>query len=167
MDDYPLSLKDNCLVNYLKSIEQAGVACVKIEGRMKRPEYSAIVTGIYSRAIRDGIEPSETEMQQLEMAFSRQGFTDGYITGEKGPQMFGVRGEPDREANTLYNSARKEYAHSELRRVPVKFFSIIKADQKSQFAVEDEQGNKIIREGPVPQKSVSQSLSQEAIYEQF
>ncbi len=167
MDDYPLSLKDNCLVNYLKALEQAGVACVKIEGRMKRPEYSAIVTGIYSRAIHDGIEPSETEMKQLETAFSRQGFTDGYITGEKGTQMFGVRGEPDREANTLYNSARKEYAHSELRRVPVKFFSIIKMDKKSQFAVEDEQGNKVIREGPVPQKSVSQSLSQQTILEQF
>ena len=167
MDDYPLSLKDNCLVNYLKNIEAAGVTCVKIEGRMKRPEYSAIVTGIYSRAVHDGIEPSENEMQQLETAFSRQGFTDGYFIGEKGAQMFGIHGEPDREANALFTAARKEYAHSELRRVPVKFFSIIKADKKSQFAVEDNRGNRVIKEGPVPQPSVSQSISQNTIYEQF
>jgi len=37
MDDYPMSLKDNCLVDRLQEIEEAGVACVKIEGRMKRP----------------------------------------------------------------------------------------------------------------------------------
>ena len=52
-DDHPLSLKDNCLVERLKEIEDAGVACVKIEGRMKRPEYSGLVTGIYSKIIKE------------------------------------------------------------------------------------------------------------------
>ena len=51
MDDYPLSLKDNCLVDRLQEIEDAGVKCVKIEGRMKRPEYTAIVTKIYSKGL--------------------------------------------------------------------------------------------------------------------
>jgi len=167
MDDYPLSLKDNCLVRYLKDIEKAGIACVKIEGRMKRPEYSAIVTGIYSRAIRDGVEPTETEMRQLETAFSRQGFTDGYFTGKIGPEMFGIRGEPDREANALFSAARRDYAHSELRRVPVRFFAMIKAGEKAKFAVEDEQGNRVIREGPVAKQAVNQSLTQNALHEQF
>ena len=167
MDNYPLSLKDNCVVTYLKELERAGVACVKIEGRMKRPEYSAIVTGIYSRAIHEGLEPSEIEMQQLEMAFSRQGFTDGYLTGKKGAAMFGVREERDSEVNKLYNAARKDYANSELRRVPVKFYAIVKAGEKSKFAVEDEQGNKAIKEGPVPQKAENQALSRQNIYEQF
>jgi putative protease len=58
MDNYPMSLKDNCLVSHLKELESAGVKSVKIEGRMKRPEYSAVVTGIYSRAIRDNREPT-------------------------------------------------------------------------------------------------------------
>ncbi len=167
MDNYPLSLKDNCVVTYLKELERVGVSCVKIEGRMKRPEYSAIVTGIYSRAIRDGIEPSETEMQQLEMAFSRQGFTDGYLMGKKDSQMFGVREERDSEVNKLYTAARKDYANAELRRVPVKFFTLIKAGQKSKFAVEDEQGHKVIKEGPVPQIAANQALSQQTIYDQF
>ncbi|MBP8639307.1 MAG: U32 family peptidase [Oscillospiraceae bacterium] len=167
MDNYPLSLKDNCLVTYLKELERAGVACVKIEGRMKRPEYSAIVTGIYSRAIRDGLEPSETEMQQLEMAFSRQGFTDGYLMNTKGPAMFGVREERDSDVNKLYNAARKDYANSELRRVSVKFYAIVKAGEKTKFAVEDEQGHKVIKEGPIPQKAENQALSRQNIYDQF
>ena len=54
-----------------------GVACLKIEGRMKRPEYVAIVTGVYARALREKREPTAEEMAQLEAAFSRQGFTQG------------------------------------------------------------------------------------------
>ena len=45
MDEYPLSLRDNCLADYLQQLADAGVACVKIEGRMKRPEYVAVVQG--------------------------------------------------------------------------------------------------------------------------
>ena len=167
MDNFPLSLKDNCLVSNLKELERVGVACVKIEGRMKRPEYSAIVTGIYSRAIHEGLEPSEIEMKQLELAFSRQGFTDGYLTGEKGPAMFGVREEPDRDANKLYTAARREYGNSELRRVPVKFFALVKNGKPSKFAVEDSEGHKVIKDGPVPQKAENQALTSQGIYDQF
>lgn len=166
-DDYPLSLKDNCLVSCLGELEAAGVKCVKIEGRMKRPEYCAIVTGIYSRAIRYGTEPSERELHELETAFSRSGFTDGYYKGEKGPDMFGVRGEPGRDAAKLFADAKKEYAHSELRRVPVKFFSIIRKDEPAHFAVEDEEGNKVLRDGPAPQRAEKQALTEKSVYEQF
>lgn len=47
-DEYPLSLKDMSLASHLGELEQMGVACLKIEGRMKRPEYVAIVTGVYA-----------------------------------------------------------------------------------------------------------------------
>ena len=47
---HPLSLKDANLSDYLRQMEQMGVACVKLEGRMKRPEYVAVITGIYRAA---------------------------------------------------------------------------------------------------------------------
>lgn len=167
MDDYPLSLKDNCLVNRLEELDKAGVACVKIEGRMKRPEYSAIVTGIYSRAIKEKKQPTEQEMQQLEAVFSRQGFTEGYYTGKRGSEMFGIRGEPDKEANKLYTAARREYANAELRRVPIKFYSIIKAGQEARFAVEDEDGHKVLKNGPVPQIAQTQALTEGTVRDQL
>ena len=83
MDEHPLSLKDACLADRLQELEEAGVACLKIEGRMKRPEYTAIVTGIYAKALREHRAPSPEEMALLEQAFSRQGFTQGYINGDK------------------------------------------------------------------------------------
>ena len=166
-DDYPLSLKDNCLVNHLKELEEAGVKCVKIEGRMKRPEYSAIVTGIYSRAIHEGVEPTPEEMEKLEMAFSRQGFTDGYFRGVKNAEMFGTRTQADKDASKLFSAARKEYSASEMRRVPVKFYSIIKPDEPSKFAVEDKDGNKVVADGPVPQPAASSPLSESTVRDQF
>ena len=80
MDDYPLSLKDNCLVEKLSELEDAGVACLKIEGRMKRPEYTALVTGVYAKVLHERRAPTQDELNTLESAFSRDGFTQGYYT---------------------------------------------------------------------------------------
>ena len=85
-----LSLKDACLADYLCELEDMGVACAKLEGRMKRPEYVAVITKIYADLLRERRRPTPEERQRLEMAFSRQGFTQGYYLGKKGPAMFGV-----------------------------------------------------------------------------
>lgn len=166
-DDYPLSLKDNCLVSYLGELEDAGVSCVKIEGRMKRPEYSAIVTEIYSKVIHDKLQATEEDMLRLEMAFSRQGFTDGYYTGEKGIDMFGIHTGTDRQTEKMYNTARKRYASAEIRRVPIKFYSMINQEQPSKFAVEDIEGNKVVKEGPVPQPAANMPLTEQSIHDQL
>ena len=52
-DAHPLSLKDANLAPFVPEMEDMGVACLKIEGRMKRPEYVAAVTEIYARLLRE------------------------------------------------------------------------------------------------------------------
>ena len=84
---HPLSLKDANLSPYLQELEDMGVACLKLEGRMKRPEYVAVITSIYRRLLDEKRRPTREEQRQLELAFSRSGFTDGYYLGRKGPQM--------------------------------------------------------------------------------
>ena len=84
------------------------MACLKIEGRMKRPEYVAVVTSIYARALREGREPTSEELEQLRAAFSRQGFTDGYFRDDTGRHMFGTRQE-EREPKELFAAARADY----------------------------------------------------------
>ena len=103
-----LSLKDMSLAKHLRELEELGVACLKIEGRMKRPEYVAVVTSIYARALREGREPTSEELEQLRAAFSRQGFTDGYFRDETGRHMFGTRQE-EREPKELFAAARADY----------------------------------------------------------
>ena len=117
---HPLSLKDANLSAYLGEMAEMGVACLKLEGRMKRPEYVAVITGIYRRLIDEKRRPTAEEARQLEQAFSRSGFTDGYWLGKKGPQMFGTRPENAPEPKELFAEVRAQYENGrENRKIPV------------------------------------------------
>ena len=166
MDDYPLSLKDSCLVNRLKELEEAGVACVKIEGRMKRPEYTGIVTGIYSKAIKEKRQPSAQEMDALEKAFSRSGFTQGYLNGDKA-DMFGIRTEPDKESEKLLATARKKYGSGELRRVPVHFYTVAEKGENLKAIAFDNDGNRAVATGHVPERAKNNGITKEFLIEQM
>ena len=165
MDDYPMSLKDNCLVDRLKEIEEAGVTCIKIEGRMKRPEYAAIVTGIYSKALKEQRQPTAEEMNMLQSAFSRQGFTQGYFDGDK-KDMFGIRGEPE-NVDKLFAATRRAYADGELRRVPVHFYTVAEKGENIKAIAFDDDGNRAIAVGPVPEKAKHQGLTDAYLTEQM
>ena len=166
MDDYPLSLKDNCLVQYLDEIEQAGVACLKIEGRMKRPEYTAIVTGIYSKALKEHRQPTQEEMAALEKAFSRSGFTQGYFNGDK-KNMFGTRSEPDKDSEKMFTIARKGYSDGELRRVPVHFYTVAEKGQPVKAIAFDDDGHRAVTTGPVPERAKGQGITEAYLTEQM
>ena len=166
MDDYPMSLKDNCLVDRLRELEDAGVACLKIEGRMKRPEYTAIVTKIYSKALKEHRQPSAEEMETLEKAFSRQGFTQGYFNGDK-KDMFGRREEPDKDTEKLFTLARKGYSEGELRRVPVHFYTVAEKGMPVKAIAFDDDGNRAAAMGGMPEKARGQGLTATYITEQM
>ena len=166
MDDYPMSLKDNCLVDRLRELEDAGVACLKIEGRMKRPEYTAIVTKIYSKALKEHRQPSDEEMETLEKPFSRQGFTQGYFNGDK-KDMFGRREEPDKDTEKLFTLARKGYSEGELRRVPVHFYTVAEKGMPVKAIAFDDDGNRAAAMCGVPEKARGQGLTATYITEQM
>lgn len=103
--EHLLSPKDLCTANLIPELLQAGVASLKIEGRMKSPEYVQAVVGVYRAVIdrveaaiaRDGIDSvvasnapelraSEEEMNVLSEAFSR-GFTTAYLMGKRGNEI--------------------------------------------------------------------------------
>lgn len=89
--DHALSLKDMSHVEYIRELSRAGVCSFKIEGRMKRPEYvAAAVT-----ACKAALAGERPDTESLRAVFSRQGFTDGYITGKRTPDMFGFRSHED------------------------------------------------------------------------
>lgn len=92
---YPISLKDMCLANHIPELTESGVASLKIEGRMKSPEYVYGVTRIYRRLLDERRNASSAEMAELTKLFSRGGFTDGYYTGRKDSSMLGIRSEQE------------------------------------------------------------------------
>ena len=124
---YPLSLKDANLSACLQDMERIGVDCLKIEGRMKRPEYVAVVTGIYRRLLDERRQPTAAEGAALEQAFSRSGFTDGYWREKKGKAMFGTRPENAPEPKELFAKAREVYENGrENRKIPVILHLIVR-----------------------------------------
>ena len=165
-DSYPLSLKDLSLAGYLRQLRKMGVACVKLEGRMKRPEYVAVVTGIYARAIREDREPTAAELEQLRAAFSRQGFTQGYYLDQKGPHMFGVR-EEEKEPKELFAAARNTYQSGEAQRVPVTFYAMLRPNEPARVGVEDPQGRVATVEGPVPEAARTRPLTPDTVETQL
>ena len=155
---YPLSLKDNCLVAYLQELERMGVASLKLEGRMKRPEYVAAVTDVYRKALDTG-NVSKPMMDALLTAFNRQGFTDGYYTGNLGKAMFGIREEKTEDATWL-RLARQSYEAVENQLVDVKFHAVV-CPEYSSLTVTDPEGRSCTVNGPVPQVARTQLLTQE------
>ncbi|MBR3952891.1 MAG: U32 family peptidase [Oscillospiraceae bacterium] len=89
--DHALSLKDMSHIEHLQKLAKAGVCSFKIEGRMKRPEYVAAAVS----ACRAALAGEKPDMDSLRSVFSRQGFTDGYFTGKRTPDMFGFRSHED------------------------------------------------------------------------
>ena len=158
-DGHPLSLKDMSLAGHLRELNEMGVACAKIEGRMKRPEYVWVVTKIYADALREGREPTARELRALEEAFSRQGFTDGYYMERKGPEMFGVR-ENTPEPRALFAEARATYEkEGNGPGVPVKFYAMIRAGEPVQVGVEDHDGHVAAAAGPVPEAARNRPIT--------
>lgn len=83
---YLLSPRDLMLLRRLPLLQAAGVHSLKIEGRMKRPEYVAVVTAAYRRALDCALRgepyvPDEKTLRALEQIFNRGGFTEGYLMG--------------------------------------------------------------------------------------
>ncbi len=107
---HDLSLKDNCWAGYYQALCDIGVDSLKIEGRMKRPEYVAAACQSY-HALSLGQDP---QLNRLRRVFSRSGFTDGYPSGKRDGSMFGMREKedvtaPDRELlHSLAQSYQKE-----------------------------------------------------------
>ena len=162
---YPLSLKDNCLAGELDELRRMGVASIKIEGRMKRPEYVAIVTRAY-RTVLNGGKLMPSDLQELETAFSRPGFTDGYFRGQTGSDMFGRRQEGEDTAD-LFASARATYEQGEPQRIGVRFYAMIRRGEPAQLAVEDPDGNLCRARGPVPEQAVYRSLTPQDLEQQL
>ncbi len=146
--EYALSLKDMSHISHIGELAAAGVSSLKIEGRMKRPEYvSAAVI-----ACREALAGKTPDLTNLRAVFSRSGFTDGYLTGKRDLQMFGHRTKEDVAASgTVLGEIASGY-RNELSRVPVQMDLIIAENKKSVLTVTDGVFT-ASAEGEIPEKA--------------
>ena len=155
---HPLSLRDNNLADYVPELTDMGVSCLKLEGRMKRPEYVAAVTGIYARLLREHRRPTAEERRRLALAFSRDGFTDGYYTGEK-RDMFGVRAADERWPEEWFSTLRADYERGRLRTVRVAMDASVRRGQPMTLTAADGDGHAVTVTGAAAEEARSRSVT--------
>ena len=156
-ESYPLSLKDLSLAPHVPSLIASGVASLKIEGRMKAPEYVRDTARIWRRLLDEGRSATPEEMQRLADAFSRGGFTDGYFTGRIGHSMLGVRSEADKQV-----SRGAQPFTGLTRRIPLRFSAALRAGSPMTLTLSD--GSRSVTVcGDVPQAAVNAPLNRETV----
>lgn len=158
-DSFPLFLMELSLGGHLQELESFGVKSVVIEAGSRHPEYSAVVTDIFARSIKNKRKPGERDMSILYEAFNSPGFTDGYYTGSTGADMLGIPKKPQKKASSILSSVRADYMGQEAQRVPVFFYGLLQRGMPARLAAQDDKGNTAKVKGPVPDTTGSKELT--------
>lgn len=148
--EYALSLKDLSLLPRVKELAEAGADLLKIEGRMKRPEYVAAATA----ACRAALDGRPYDMDTLRAVFSRSGFTDGYFTGRRTLEMFGWRRKEDVTAAAGVLRELEASYRAESPRVPVEMTVTIRPEEPAALTVGDGT-RRVEKRGAVPEKALN------------
>ena len=149
----------------MAQLAEAGVTSLKIEGRMKRPEYVAAATALYRAAARgEPIDPAA--LDRLQSVFSRSGFTDGYLTGQRGSTMFGTRRHEDVLAASGVLGALQHTYDRERPRVPVTFTLCVDGGGVSLTAA-DAQGRSACAESAAAEPAQHRPLDPQRAAEQL
>lgn len=158
-EEAALSLRDLSLIPHIARLQRLGVTSLKIEGRLKRPEYVAGAVTACRRA-RDGDAPDPALWRDLEAVFSRSGFTDGYFTGRRGTAMFGRRRPEDAAAAPTAQSRLRDLYRRDCSRVPVTFSLTLPSDGPCRLTAEDGT-HRVEADGAAAQVPRQQPLAEE------
>ena len=154
---YPLSLKDLSLANHIPELIESGVASLKIEGRMKSPDYVYTVTSIYRRLLDEHRPANPAERDLLSRAFSRGGFTDGYFVGRTAKGMTGIRSEADKAATKSLDT--KSFTPI---KTPVRAYVRLTLGEPAEMTITD--GNKTVTAyGLEPARAENSPLTAESV----
>ena len=159
---YPLSLKDMSLSGHMKDVCDSGIASLKIEGRMKSPDYVYGVASSFRSLIDGKRNATSGEIKELASIFSRQGFTDGYYTSKIDSCMLGIRSEENKE-----QSKSVERVIPEPRKRPVRMYADFTVGKEACLTVETTDRSVTVygdtveeaRTAPLSEEDIVKSLS--------
>lgn len=157
-NSFALSMKDLSIIKHLSKL--GVITSLKIEGRMKRPEYvSAAVTAV-KKAIENtyGADDEYT----LKSVFSRSGFTDGYLMSNLGADMFGIRQKEDvTAAKNVLGEIRHNY-ENETPLVPIDFDFSCKENQNCVLKAQA-LGKNVTVTFPPAEKAINKPMTEESV----
>ncbi|MBQ4274246.1 MAG: DUF3656 domain-containing protein, partial [Clostridia bacterium] len=146
---------DLSLAAHVPALIESGVASLKIEGRMKAPEYVRDTARIWRRLLDERRAATPDEMRELASIFSRGGFTDGYYKEKIDSKMLGVRSEDDKSASRTLSPFG-----GITRKIPLDFAVRMKKNEPMTLTVSDKK-RKVCVAGDVPLAALTAPLSAE------
>jgi len=186
-EQYLLSPKDICTLQILPDLIDAGIASLKIEGRMKSPEYAAGVTAMYRRYVDLYLEKGRAEYRVdpedekiLTQLFSRGPYSEGYYSSRNGREMMVLREQKKEKGDTLRASqeavARIHDRYAKTPDIPVKGYARIHAGEEMSLRVSrsvDHAGMTDRDEccvtvcGAIPSEAQSRPMDQDSVRKQL
>ena len=144
---YPISLKDMCTIEHIPALIEAGIDSFKIEGRMKKPEYTAGVTEVYRRYIDSyyklrkdrGTEAAaaayhvdKADMELLQSLYIRSGIQDGYCFRRSGREMITLESPAYSGSNEKTLAKIREEHISTREKLPVSVKAVFQVGQPAE-----------------------------------
>lgn len=171
-NQYALSPKDMCTIELLPQIIEAGVYSLKIEGRMKKPEYTAGVVRIYRKYLDLYLKDPKSyhvdkkDMQELFDLYNRDGFHTGYYLDHNGPQMMALKNSKAADGQkkrneALFKQIREKYVEIN-DTIGISGCLKLHKGQPASLTVED-----ITVEGALVEPALKQPLNEERVRKQI
>ena len=178
-----LSPKDLCTLDLLPDMIEHGVVSLKIEGRMKQPEYAAGVVSIYRKYLdlymnsgREAYRVSAADRALLTTLFNRDGFTDGYLTRHNGRDMMAfsrrtLTPAEEQERSALYERMHDLYVANE-KKIPLRGSLYVSKGQPLTMTLETVDDGRIPKillteQGETVQEAVTRPLGKDRIASQI
>lgn len=165
---YILSPKDMALIKHLDELKKAGVASLKIEGRLKSAEYVSAVTGVYRKYLDNPKTVTQADMAELKNAFSRSGFTDGYLTGKLGKEMMSHTNPANNSGSTYTPDAKMRAEGRFIKKFPIDIYASLAEGDVFRATACMDNGICVSSEGTqTAEKAVNRPLDEYRIKEQL
>lgn len=168
-EGYLLSPKDNALADEISALKDIGVTSLKIEGRLKRPEYVAQVTGVYRRLIDTQTKPNKSDWSLLEGAFNRSGFTKGYFTEKKGHEMMSVTCPGNTSENKFTSeTVQRAKIDANYKKITIDLFFVLKKGKTAELTMTDCDFNSVTVSGELlAEAAEKRALTKDRVREQL
>ncbi len=163
---YVLSPRDMCAIRLLPEIIESGVCSLKIEGRMKKPEYTAGVVRVYRKYLERYMAGKSTEVSRKDEEilldlYNRDGFHESYFKQHNGRRMMAMENKKASDKakarnEKLFAEIRSEYMEKELQ-VPAEAKLVVKPGKPVKFSL-SAGGKSVELTGPVAEPAKSQPL---------
>lgn len=172
-EQYPLSLKDMCTIEYIPQLIEAGIDSFKIEGRMKKPEYAAGVTAVYRKYIdayyekgMQGYCVAKEDMNRLRSLYIRSEIQTGYYERHNGKEMITLEKPSYLGSDEALLQEISECYLSGEKKMPVSLKGVFRVGKPAMLQLEGFLGNKRVIQtsyGEIVQLATGKPLEQEAL----